>query len=228
MKLSLFYPVRPYYVNQHFGDNIPCVKNFGMLSQKIVSGGVTTCPPGYEKLYPKFGMRGHNGMDLKSGVQNVYAAVDGVVIEKQVVPARGLGIGILSNDQFDFGGFGTHYIKLRYWHLHSFKVEIGDHVKVGTLLGKTDNTGYSSGNHLHFEAQLMDKDAGGHPFLTNPPAAIKGAIDIEPYFTGIYADEFAIKLSQLETLLLALKAFYEVYYPPTPGMSSSFTGRSNN
>lgn len=200
-KLRLYYPVRPFHVNQKWGDNIPCVKDFGLSTQTIVSGSDNfTCPIGYDKLYGKFGMTGHNGTDLAAGEQNVYAACDGVVVEKQVVPARGLGLGILTDEQYDFDTYGTHFIKIRYWHLKSIYCEAGDTIKAGQLLGVTDNTGYSSGNHLHFEGQPMDKDTGGHPVLVNTPNSIAGAIDMEPYFTGIHAED----LPRLTTLYTGL------------------------
>ncbi len=101
---------------------------------------------------------------------------------------------------------GTHFAKLRYWHLKSFTVKVGDHVEVGQQIGITDNTGYSSGNHLHFELQPMDKDKGGHPKLTNPVGHIAGAVSLEPYLTGTYALDENLKtivglLSQLIVLL---------------------------
>lgn len=202
--LRLYYPVRPFHVNQHFGDNIPCVKDFGLASQNIVDGANnTTCPVGYDKLYTHFGMSGHNGTDLQAGEQNVYAACDGVVVEKQTVPARGLGLGILTNEQYDFGNYGTHYIKIRYWHLKSFNCEVGDTIKAGQLIGVSDNTGYSSGNHLHFEGNLMDKDSGEHPLLFNPFGAIAGAINIEPYFVGMYADTIQ-QVITLNTILVSV------------------------
>ena len=68
-------------------------------------------------------------------------------------------------------------------------VEVGDHVEAGQLIGISDNTGYSSGNHVHFEGQPMDKDAGGHPVLSEPDNNTAAAIDIEPYFNGMYAED---------------------------------------
>jgi hypothetical protein len=59
-------------------------------------------------------MSGNNGADLQAGVQPVYAACAGTVIEKQTVSARGLGIGILTRDQVDLDEHGTHFIKIRY------------------------------------------------------------------------------------------------------------------
>ncbi len=214
-RLSLYIPVKPLHINQHFGDNIPCVRNFGTPQQQITDGADnSTCPTGYDKLYSHFGMSGHNGTDLMAGEQNVYAAQDGTVIEKQTAPARGLGLGILTDTPVDLdGGIGTHFMKIRYWHLKTMYVEVGQHVKAGDIIGVSDNTGYSSADHLHFEGQPMDKDAGGHPYLTMPAGNIAGAIDIEPYFNGTYAQDIAkfvplyyLLIKTLTALLNSLRA----------------------
>lgn len=204
-KLELFYPVKPFHVNQHFGDNIPCVKDFGLSSQSIIDGADNnTCPVGYTKLYAEWDMAGHNGTDLQAGIQPIYASCDGTVIEQQTVPARGLGLGILTDEPVEMV-FGTHYAKIRYWHLASFAVKVGDHVQAGQLIGFSDNTGYSSGNHLHFELQPMDKDKGGHPFLVNPPGNIAGAMSLEPYFNGFYAQDAQKVLSLYQRVIDLLK-----------------------
>jgi murein DD-endopeptidase MepM/ murein hydrolase activator NlpD len=204
-KPSLYYPVKPLHINQHFGDNIPCVKDFGLSTQDIVSGlDNTTCPIGYDKLYSHWSMSGHNGTDLMAGEQNVYATMDGVVVEQQTVESRGLGLGILSKEILDLGSGGEHYLKLRYWHLKSFAVNAGDSVVAGQLIGISDNTGYSSGNHLHFEGQPMDKDTSGHLTLSNPSGNIAGAIDIEPYFNGMFAQDIQQINSLLSNLVIVL------------------------
>lgn len=210
-RLRLYFPVRPIRVNQHFGDNNPCVKGFGTTQQIIINGlDNNSCPIGYDKLYQHFGMPGHNGMDLATGVQNVYAAADGVVVEKQTVPARGLGLGILTNDPVSLDSFGEHFAKMRYWHLKSFFVEVGDTIIAGQLIGISNSTGYSSGNHLHFELQPMDKDAGGHPFLAFsgqavPVGVIAGAIDAAPFFTGDFADTLPQINSLRQKLIILLQ-----------------------
>jgi murein DD-endopeptidase len=89
-------------------------------------------------------MKGHNGTDLEAGVQNVYAAMDGTVIEMQTDARLGLGLGIISTQPLDLGISGTHYLKLRYWHLKSFNVTAGQNIKAGDLIGVSDNTGYLS------------------------------------------------------------------------------------
>lgn len=206
-RLRLCYPIRPYIVNQNFGDNKPCVRNFGASNQEVIQSLVdNTCPVGSDKLYAHFGMSGHNGMDLNAGEQNVYAACDGIVVEQQTVPARGLGLGILTNDIVHLDAAGDHYAKVRYWHLKRFYVNVGDSVTTGQLIGVTDNTGYSSGNHLHFEVQPMDKDVGGHPYLTFPNNQIGAAIDPKSFFTGIYADIVPQQISYLRQLVIVLTA----------------------
>jgi murein DD-endopeptidase MepM/ murein hydrolase activator NlpD len=203
---SLCYPVKPFRIAQHFGENIPCVRDFGLPSQSIIDGvNNYVCPVGYEKLYPKFGMSGHNGLDLQAGVQNVYAATGGTVVEKQSVPARGLGIGIMTDTPVDLDAHGTHYLKLRYWHLKTMYVEVGDKIVPGQLIGLSDNTGYSAGNHLHFEGQPMDVDAGGHPYLTFNGNGIGAAIDIEPYFNGQYAQDLYVNSLQQRVIVLLHK-----------------------
>lgn len=202
-KLKLVYPIRPYRVNQKFGENTPCVSGFGKPTQRIVDGTQTTCPVGFEKLYQKFGMEGHNGIDLAAGVQPVYATCAGTVIEQQLVEARGLGLGIVTDEPVDLQS-GTHYAKLRYWHLKSFKVNVGDHVAQGQVIGYSDNTGYSSGNHLHFELQPMKKTSSGQYTRVDPPGNIAGAVDPEPYFMTAEEAQEALK-STLQKLIDLLK-----------------------
>lgn len=186
---SIYYPVRPFALNQKFGDNQACVANYGKANQSVVSElSNGTCPIGYVKLYPLLGMKGHDGNDLRAGVQNVYAAMDGVVIEQQNNARFGLGLGIVSNAPLDLGVHGTHYLKLRYWHLQSFYVHAGDTVKAGDLIGVSDNTGFSAGNHLHFEGDPMYKDAHGNYILSEPNNGYGGAIDTAQWFNGTYAD----------------------------------------
>ena len=216
MKPVIYPPVRPLYFNQHFGANNLCVKDFGLSTQHIVwNEGV--CQEGYEKLYPKWGMAGHNGTDLMAGEQPVYASMDGVVIEQQTVPARGLGLGILSNEKFDFPE-GNHYLKLRYWHLKTFYVQVGSSVKVGDMLGITDNTGYSSGNHLHFEGQLMEKDAGGHPYVVYPNNGYYGAVDIEPYIVQSFIFTKNLWFGMVNNDVLELQKRLKVDYSTGPGV----------
>lgn len=204
MQLSLFLPVKPFVLNQAFGNNIPCVRDYGLSSQSIVDGADnSTCPVGYTKLYQVFGMKGHDGADLQAGVQNIYASCDGVVIEKQTIARLGLGIGIITLEPVDLGTSGTHYAKIRTWHMKSFAVDVGQAVKAGDLIGVSDNTGYSSGNHCHWEVDPMDKDSLGNYVLSFPNNGYAGAIDPMPFWNKEFAQDIP-KLISLNTALVGV------------------------
>lgn len=171
-KLTLKYPVKPYIKNQNFGDSMACCEDNGLpvTQRKIVTKIGATCPPGYTELYPVLMMKGHTGMDMHApdGIPCYYTAPDGIVEEIQTEPERGLGLGIITLERFLFipcvvSGFsgGEYHAKTRYWHLKGFSVKKGDIVKTGQLIGWCDNTGLSSGSHLHFELKPVDKNSRG-------------------------------------------------------------------
>lgn len=203
-RFEFYAPLKPFIVHQHFAENDACVRDFGGPNQRVVSKVNGVCPIGYEELYPKFGMRGHNGLDCRAGEDKLFSPIRGIVVEKQTVPARGLGLGIMTFDKVMTDSYPKPYfVKLRMWHLKQMYVEVGDTVEIGQLIGITDTTGYSAGNHLHFEGQVMDKDAGGHPFLADNANGIGAAFNIEPHWNGKFAvDEQIITLQQRLIILL--------------------------
>lgn len=94
--------------------------------------------------YAQFGLKGHEGIDY--GVPNgtpILAAYDGIVAE--------------AANQKQYG----NYVKLQhawgetvYAHLDKFSVGEGDNVKAGDVIGQSDNTGNSTGAHLHFGLRI--------------------------------------------------------------------------
>jgi murein DD-endopeptidase MepM/ murein hydrolase activator NlpD len=96
--------------------------------------------------YLGFGLHGGIDLPVASGTP-IYAAHNGSICEISDKPTQGLGVVIYD---------AVQRIKTVYWHLLSFPVKIGDRVKQGDLIGLSDNTGYSTGNHLHFELKLTD------------------------------------------------------------------------
>ena len=91
--------------------------------------------------YAKFGLKGHNGLDygLPTGTQ-VIAPHSGKVIEA-------------TNDPNGYG----NYLKIEndkegsvLAHLQSFQVKVGDIVSEGQPVGFSNNTGNSTGPHLHW------------------------------------------------------------------------------
>lgn len=101
----------------------------------------------------------HLGIDIgvpnnESGVYGAYAVADGKVID--VVNYFELNQTI--NDTTSMKSYGNYVLiehdsglKTRYAHLYNVQVSVGDIVNKGDLLAYVDNTGNSTGSHLHFE-----------------------------------------------------------------------------
>lgn len=173
MKKVFCQPLKQFIITQAFGEDRACIS---ADNKKVISkpqGAV--CPDGFRSLYGN--MNGHNGIDLfATRWQPVYGAREGKVIEVSTEAERGLGVGILS--VLD----GVYY-KHRYWHLIALDVSLGEEVKTGDLIGYADSTGYSSGDHLHFEVKVVN--ANGEP--TEPNNGYFGAVDPLPLVDNIFA-----------------------------------------
>lgn len=95
----------------------------------------------------RYNLKGHNGTDFGCpSLTPVLAANDGVVIEAA----------------FDQSGYGR-YVKILhegyftiYGHLNDVNVAVKDKVVSGQLLGHSNNTGFSTGPHLHFGVAPCD------------------------------------------------------------------------
>jgi hypothetical protein len=131
-----------------------------------VTGPVTQNFGENPALYKQWGYAGHNGIDY--GVPNgtpVKAAADGTVA---VVSFENGGYGnFVKIAHLD--GSTTYYTY--YAHLASTAVAAGQKVKTGTVVGASNNTGASTGPHLHFGLKIEGQ---------NP--AYKGYLDPAPYF----------------------------------------------
>ncbi len=95
------------------------------------------------QIYTRFGMPGHEGVDIRALLNtNVYCCADGVVYMVHTDPeshAYGVHVRVQHRD-----GYKTVYA-----HLAKALVEVGDQVAAGQVIGKADSTGASTGSHLH-------------------------------------------------------------------------------
>lgn len=122
---TCFYPVKPFVVNQGFGL--------------------------HPEIYSQFRLKGHNGLDLKTiHGQAVFAAHDGICYP-EIDSNGGNGVTIRTLVPFDYKEMQV-YFKSIYWHLirANAVVKTGQQVRAGDLIGYADNTGFSTGDHLHF------------------------------------------------------------------------------
>lgn len=171
--------------------------------------GIVSCVGqffGENKLdfYKNWGMKGHNGLDVPAKRwQPVYAAQDGFVEEVQTEPERGFGVGIITDKKFDISE-GFYNIKHRYWHFIAIYVHKGDHVLIGDLIGWIDSTGYSTGDHLHFEIKPVGKNSSGVWYNIFQDNGYFGAIDPLPYIIETCAVDIKGGISKIKELLAQL------------------------
>ena len=194
----LFRPLNTWSINQGFGENKAC---YDPLTNKVVSKVPFTdeasCPAGYKSVYSN--MKGHNGLDVDAyRWQEVYASHSGIVTEVQTEVARGLGVGITTDKKWYCQETGKpELFKSRYWHFIALDVYMGEKITVGDLIGYADSTGYSSGDHLHFELKVVD-EFGENRLQGN---GYFGAVDPTPYMEPIFAVEFAGLYRQVKELI---------------------------
>lgn len=210
--LFLFQPVKPWYINQAFGDNKACINlTTNVVTSKVPFTNETVCPPGTKSVYSQ--MKGHNGLDVMAKRwQPVYSAQDGIVNEIETEASRGLGVGVVTNDKYFCNETGKpENFKIRYWHLIAIDVDFGEKVEVGTLIGYADSTGYSSGDHLHFEIKpVLVKDyENGVPVVSNllQDNGYFGAVDPIPYMEMEFALDFAGVVKSFRELLARFNDF---------------------
>lgn len=165
MKLELYPPLEVWKVTQKYGNKNPIYNDMG----------------GY-----------HNGIDLRAPHGTpVYASHDGFATY-QVDNGGGHGVVVITDKEYEYEN-GTSFFKTIYWHFVDwlkeprYKSPIADKtgftpVKKGDLLGYADNTGRSTGSHLHYALKPVAKGEGwGTWYTPNSMPPYYGAIDPMPY-----------------------------------------------
>ena len=128
-------------------------------------------------FYTKFGLKGHNGWDGKAyNGDDLFACFSGKAYTSSS-PGYGNDLRI-RNDELG--------LEATYGHLKSFDVKNGEEVEEGQLVGRADNTGMSTGPHLHFGLRryYMGTDGSG-PYWIARDNGYKGAIDPKPFFDPV-------------------------------------------
>jgi hypothetical protein len=140
------------------------VSLLGLLSQKFGENPA---------MYAPLGLIGHNGLDWPTSTgTEVYASHDGLLeyTEDSIIISgfnRGRGVTVTNTE-----------CKTVYWHLMDSIVPLNGtkQVSTGDLIGHADNTGFSTGPHLHYGLKLLENGN-----VLNRNNGYDGAVDPTPY-----------------------------------------------
>lgn len=126
-----------------FNGDFPLTQDFGNKFFKIVNGVKID-------VYAQYGLKGHNGLD--------YGLPTGTLI---VAPHNGKVIETGDEGNIGYG----KYIKVEnskegsvLAHLKEFRVVVGQNVDEGQAIALSDNTGNSTGPHLHWGYYLFPRN----------------------------------------------------------------------
>jgi hypothetical protein len=187
MKLTLKHPLKDIYINQGFGQNAT-------------------------DLYAKLGLKGHSGIDYRAPDGTpCYSAHDGRVTYAGYDGAGGLTIVIRTEQEFEGIDGKPSFWKTIYCHLKkgTLKVTGGQQVKVGQHIADCDNTGASTGSHLHFGLKPIYKGEEDWQWdNAEQNNGYRGAVDPIPYFDVQYkVFNSVIKQGQRGQDVVTLQAF---------------------
>ena len=92
-------------------------------------------------IYKRFGLLGHDGIDLRAPIGTDVLAPHAGVIKERAFDADGYGNYVKIENDKEGSVLG---------HLNDFTVTLGQTVNEGDLIGHADNTGFSTASHLHW------------------------------------------------------------------------------
>ncbi len=194
MRLSLQFPTKNVSVNQAFGKND-------------------------SPIYAQLGMKGHNGIDFfaPDGTP-VLATHNGTVVYAGLDGSNGYLVVIKTDEMFDYLN-GQAYFKTLYGHLKTgtICVHAGEKVKVGQQIAQADNTGASSGSHLHFGLKPVQQGEDEWAWYNlEKDNGYNGAIDPTSYFPQVQEFAKTLKLGDKGADVAKLQAFLirHKYMPP--------------
>lgn len=123
------------------------------MAVKPVTGHITSRFGSFESIRS----HAHSGLDIAapSGTP-IYAAADGKI----------------SYAKYNSGGYGNliiidhgNGVKTYYGHCSKLYASVGETVKAGDKIAAVGTTGFSTGNHLHFEIRLNDKRVNPQQYI---------------------------------------------------------------
>jgi murein DD-endopeptidase MepM/ murein hydrolase activator NlpD len=169
--------VRDYLTGHEVDMPLPPVGRFTLRWPVAPPAIVTQAYGIHKQWYIGFGLEGHEGLDIRAlNGTPVFAMADGVVSLVQPNPASGpYGVQVRLKHQFGQDEYTTVYA---HFTKESIKVAQGEVVPRGKVLGLADNTGNSSGAHLHITLKHTGK---GSPWMH-----VSDIVNPTPYFPDLF------------------------------------------
>jgi len=126
----------------------------------------------------KWGLDGHNGIDIRClEGEDIIASHKGVVVQVQDTDiSAGYGVKLWDKNTNK---------KTIYWHNKRNVVLLGQNIEEGQTIAQADNTGWSTGTHLHWGCKETDNQGN----TINRKNGYNGAIDPMPFLTTMVNDE---------------------------------------
>lgn len=173
--------------------------------------GLEGTHPSMVEKYKTLGLKDglHNGLDMAAADGTpVYASHDGRVTFAGYDGSGGLGVVIRTNEPVTFRDGSESYAKTIYWHLKkdSLLVTGGQEVKAGQQIGGADNTGFSTGSHLHYSLKPIARGENDWTWYNVEQSnGLGGNIDPAPYLIPFQMDmEYGQTWEEIKTLQKAL------------------------
>jgi murein DD-endopeptidase MepM/ murein hydrolase activator NlpD len=166
-----------------FGN--PVGGRIGPLGKPDAASGFAVTRAFADGSLPQYGP--HDGLDIGNGASGdpIIAMAAGTVYQAFFDSASG-GAGIVRVDHGD--GWTTGYA-----HMDTLYVSAGQNVKAGAQIGRLDNTGWSSGAHLHFDTSEGSQRRDPWPLLEQNQPGKVGDVDILGDFERTtYGERFRI------------------------------------
>ena len=133
--------------------------------------------------YNQFGFTRHNGIDMPIPFDKAVWCPVRVRVHAIGYNPTGSGnyVQCITMNKWEVGGVSC-YVLFVFMHNQEVLVKVGDILDVGDQLSIPDNTGFSTGPHIHAGFYRLNDD---FTFMDKNDA--NGSFDPMPYFTGDYA-----------------------------------------
>ena len=143
-------------------DIAALAKQIEEKQRRFYSGGAFIWPVStdFKRISQFYQGKSHTGIDIPTNYApaDVYASADGTVL--------------IADSHWSYGNYVVIYhgsgMQTLYAHLSKISVKVNQEVRQGEVIGRTGNTGYSFGIHLHFMVYVNGSHTDPLKYVTQP------------------------------------------------------------